>query len=53
MQSVLVTNGKTAVCISIMNIHSVNIIAELMKHEIELCLVFSPKGTTQLFISIG
>lgn len=46
MLSVLAANGKTMVSIAVVRIHSVNIITELMKHEMDCCFLL--KGTVQL-----
>lgn len=43
---VLASNGETVVSIYVMKIHSVNIIAELMRHEMEFCFAWPPKGST-------
>lgn len=48
MLSVLASNGKTTVSIAIMKIQSVDIMAELMRHKMKCCVVFSLKGTSQL-----
>jgi len=42
ISSVLATSGKTS--IYFMTIRSVNIIEELMKHEMEIYLALSPEG---------